>query len=63
MGTCDEVRQPVVDVHETIGTGVGHASVRVPDQLLPGGLADDDIVVLHPALVGVVVDISPVVAG
>lgn len=57
------MRQPVVDIHETIGAGVGHASVRVLDQLLPGGLADDDIVVLHPALVGVVVDISPVVAG
>lgn len=52
----------VVDVHETVGTGVTVASKWVPDQLLPWWLCDRDIIVLHPATLMWVVDISPVVA-
>lgn len=61
--TCDEVWQPVIDVHEAVGTGVRHASKGVPLQLLPRRLGDADVVVLHPALVCVVVDVRPVMAG
>lgn len=52
----------VVDIHETVGTGVAVASERVSDQLLPGGLGDRDVVVLHPATLMWVIDISPVVS-
>lgn len=59
--TCDEVRQPLVDVHQAVGAGVGHSSERVALQFFPRRLCDADVVVLHPALVGVVVDVRPVV--
>lgn len=62
LETCDEVGQPVVNVHQAVGAGVGHAPERVSLQFLPRRLCDADVVVLHPALVGVVVDVSPVVA-
>lgn len=52
----------VVDIHETVGTGVAVASERVPDQFLPGWLSDRDVVVLHPATLMWVIDVSPVVA-
>lgn len=52
----------VIDIHETVGTGVAIASERVPDQLLPGRLCDRDVIVLHPATLMRVVDVSPVVA-
>jgi len=60
--TFDEKGLFVVDVHETVGTGVAVASERVADQLLPGRLGDRDVVVLHPAMLMRVVDVSPVVA-
>lgn len=53
--------QPVIDVHQAVGARVGHASERVSLQLLPRRLGDADVVVLHPAPVGVVVDVGPVV--
>lgn len=53
----------VVDIHETIGTGVAVASKWVPDQLLPGRLGDRDVIVLHPATLMWVIDVSPVVAS
>ena len=53
----------VVNVHEAVGAGVAIASERVPDQLLPGGLGDWDVVVLHPAPLVGVVDVGPVVSS
>lgn len=52
----------VVDIHETVGTGIAVASKWVPDQLLPGWLGDRDVVVLHPATLMRVIDVSPIVA-
>lgn len=52
----------LIDIHETVGTGIAVASKRVPDQLLPGRLGDRDVVVLHPATLMWVIDVSPVVA-
>lgn len=60
--TFYEKRLLVVDVHEAVGTGVAVASERVPYQLLPGRLGNGDVVVLHPATLMWVVDVSPVVA-
>lgn len=53
----------VVDVHETVGTGIAVAPKRVPDQLLPGRLGDRDVIVLHPTTLMWVIDVSPVVAS
>lgn len=61
--TFYEERLLVIDVHETVGAGVAVASKRVPHQLLPRRLGDGDVVVLHPAALMWVVDVSPVVAG
>lgn len=62
MRTFYEKGLLVVNIHETVGTGIAVASERVPDQLLPGRLGDRDVVVLHPATLMWVVDVSPVVA-
>lgn len=51
----------VVDIHETVGTGIAVASKWVPDQLLPRRFCDRDVVVLHPATLMWVIDVSPVV--
>jgi len=61
--TLDKKWLLVINVHETVGTGVAVASKRVPDQLFPGRFSDRDVIVLHPAALVRVVDISPVVAG
>lgn len=61
--TFYEERLLVIDVHETVGAGVAVASKRVPHQLLPRRLGDGNVVVLHPATLMRVVDVSPVVAG
>lgn len=60
--TFNEERLLVINVHQTVGTGVAVAPKRVPDQLLPGRLGDRDIIVLHPAALTGVVDVRPVVA-
>lgn len=52
----------VIDVHQTVGTGVTVTSKRVSDQLLPGRLGDRDVIVLHPAALIRVIDVGPVVA-
>lgn len=52
----------VIDIHQTVGTSISVASKGVPDQLLPGGLRDSDIIVLHPAALMWVIDVCPVVA-
>ena len=52
----------VVDVHEAVRAGVAVASERVPHELLPGGLGDGDVVVLHPAVLARVEDVGPIVA-
>lgn len=62
-GTFCKERLLVIDVHETVGAGVTVSSKRVPDQLLPRRLGDGDVVVLHPAALMRVVDVSPVVAS
>lgn len=61
--TCDEIRQIVIDVHEAVGAGVGHASIRVSDQFFPGGLCYHYIIVFQPAFVSVVIDVGPVMAS
>lgn len=61
--TFYEERLLIIDVHETVGAGVAVASKRVPHQLLPRRLGDGDVIVLHPAALMRVVDVSPVVAG
>lgn len=60
--TCNKVGKPVIDVHQAVGTCIGHAPERVSLQLLPCWLSDAYIIVLHPALVGMVVDVGPVMA-
>lgn len=61
--TCYEVRQIVIDVHEAVGTGVGHATVRVSNQLFPGRLCHHYIIILQPAFLSVIINIGPVMSS
>lgn len=58
--TCNKVGFPVINVHQAVGTGIGQAPKWVPLQFLPWWLSDANIIVLHPALVGMVVDVGPI---
>lgn len=60
MHTCDKVGKPVINVHQAVGACIGHAAKWVSLQLLPRWLSDADIIILHPALVGMVIDVGPV---
>lgn len=62
-GTFYEKGLLVIDVHEAVGTGIAVASKGVPDQLLPGRLGDCDVIVLHPAVLTWIIDVSPVVTS
>lgn len=62
-GTFYEKGLLVIDVHEAVGTGVAVASKGVSDQLLPGGHGDCDVIVLHPAVLTWIIDVSPVVTS
>lgn len=58
--TCNEVRKSVIYIHQTVCTGIGHSSKGVSLQLFPWWLVNVDVIVLHPALVCMVIDVGPV---
>lgn len=62
-GTFYEKGLLVINVHEAVGAGIAIASKGVPDQLLPGRLANSDVVVFHPAVLTGIVDVRPVVTS